>query len=358
MTAIEVDRDAFDRVRTVEERVPEPGAGEALVRVESFALTANNITYAVFGDAMRYWDFFPAAAPWGRIPVWGFGSVVTSDSRDLRVGERLYGYFPMSSHLVLTPGRADERGVYDTAPHRAGLSGAYNRYARCAADPVYRADREDLQMLLFPLFFTSFVIDDLLGDNDDFGAEQIVISSASSKTALGVAHCAHQRGLRVVGLTSPGNAALVESLGVVDEVRRYDDVSSIAPVSSVFVDVAGNADVRHAVHTHLADHLAHSMAVGGTHWDQEAAEAGPLPGPEPAFFFAPSQISKRSKEWGRTELDARVGGAWTRFADWAEGWVELRHASGPDAVIAAYQELLAGRADPRHGQICSLAEPA
>jgi hypothetical protein len=29
-------------------------------RVEKFALTANNITYAAFGEAMNYWGFYPA----------------------------------------------------------------------------------------------------------------------------------------------------------------------------------------------------------------------------------------------------------------------------------------------------------
>lgn len=83
-----------------------------------------------------------------------------------------------------------------------------------------------------------------------------------------------------------------------------------------------------------------------------------LPGPAPELFFAPTQIAKRSKEWGRDGLDERSGEAGSRFADWAEGWIEVRHASGADAVTAAYRELLAGRVDPRHGQICSLADPS
>lgn len=352
---LEVDRGALEHVRVLDGAVPVPGDGEVVVRVDGFALSANNISYAVFGDALHYWDFFPAEPPWGRIPVWGFGTVVESTSPDLTVGERLYGYYPMGSHLVLTPGRADERGVSDTAPHRAGLAAAYNRYVRCAADPSYRADREDHQMLLYPLFFTSFLVDDFLLDHDDFGAEQVIVSSASSKTALGVAYLAHQRGQRVVGLTSPGNAALVEELGVVDEVRAYDEVETIAPVPSVFVDVAGNADVRRGVHTWLGDLLGHSMAVGGTHWDHQATSATEaLPGPPPAFFFAPGQIAKRSKEWGRALLETRVANAWARYADWADGWVDFDHAEGADAVTAAYLRLLAGRADPRHGQICSL----
>lgn len=362
-TVLEVDRAALEHVRVHTDPPAGPAPGQALMRVHAFALSANNVTYAVFGDALHYWDVFPPAAPdpgdatrWGRIPAWGFGSVVASATPDLAVGERLYGYVPMASHLLLTPGRADGRGVTDVAPHRAGMAGAYNRYQRCAADPTYRADREDHQMLLHPLFFTSFLVDDFLADNDDFGAEQVVLSSASSKTALGVAFLAHQRGRRVVGLTSNRNAPVVAGLGVVDEVVPYDEVSSIDQVPSVFIDVAGNPDVRHAVHARLGDRLGHSMAVGGTHWDHEPEEAAAdLPGPAPVFFFAPTQIAKRSTDWGRAELETRVGTAWRRYADWADTWVEFRRADGAEAVTAAYRALLAGRADPRHGQICSLA---
>lgn len=363
---LEVDRGDLTHLREWVDPPRQMEDGEARVRVDAFGLSSNNITYAVFGDALHYWDFFPAGrdpadgdAPtvWGRIPVWGFGEVVESRSPDLVVGERLYGYFPMASELVLSPGRADDRGVLDLAPHRSEMASAYNRYNRCAADPVYRPDREEHQMLLFPLFFTSFVVDDFLRDNGDFGAEQVVISSASSKTAIGVAFLAHQRGLRVVGLTSPGNADFVERLGVVDQVLTYEDTGSIPATPSVSVDVAGNRDVLHAVHARLGDLLGHSMAVGGTHWDHRPDhDLGGLAGPEPVFFFAPTQIAKRNKEWGRGELDDRIGEAWDRYATWVDGWIELRRSSGPAAVAAVYHELLGGRTDPRVGHVCSLVD--
>ena len=68
--------------------------GQVRVRVDRFALTANNITYAAFGEAMNYWGFYPAEGGWGRIPVWGFGSVAQSSHPGVAVGERLYGYWP------------------------------------------------------------------------------------------------------------------------------------------------------------------------------------------------------------------------------------------------------------------------
>lgn len=360
---LEVLCDDLHRVRSVDADAGPLPAGGSRVAIESFALSSNNISYAAFGDALRYWDFFPADAGdgderWGRIPVWGYGRVVESDSPDLVVGERLYGYWPMGSTLDITPGRADERGVSDLAPHRAAMAGAYSRYTRVAADPMLAGGREEHQMLLFPLFYTSFLVDDFLADHDDFGATSLVVSSASSKTSIGVAHRARSRGRRCVGLTSPTNLAFTEELGIYDEVVPYGSVEGLAEGPTAYVDVAGNAAVTRAVHERFGGSLTHSMIVGGTHWDQPPDRTGdPLPGPRPAFFFAPTQIAKRVGEWGQDEMDARLGTAWTDYASWCDGWIRFEHFVGPDAVTGAYLALLGANADPRVGAICTL-DPA
>ena len=354
---IEVNKSQLCATRTVAETADTLGAGEARIRVEAFALTANNITYAVFGDTMRYWDFFPSEEPsdWGRIPVWGFGAVVESNTPGCDVGDRLYGYYPMADELVIEPGRCDGQGVTDLAAHRAPMAGAYNRYVRCVNDPVYRPEREAQQMLLYPLFFTSFLVDDLFADHDDFDTQQVIVSSASSKTAIGVAFLAHRRARQVVGVTSSRNRAFVESLGIYDDVIGYGAVDQIARVPSVFVDIAGNRDVRRALHAHCAGELAYSMIVGDTHWDHETEDpSAELASPAPKFFFAPGQIKKRNQEWGRGELDRRVAAAWDEYSRWTDGWIEIRRSEGASATTDAYREVLAGRADPRLGFICSL----
>lgn len=357
---LEVQREALAEVRVVDPPQPELAEGQARLRVDRFGLSSNNITYAVFGEALRYWEFFPAthlegeAGRWGRVPVWGFAEVAESRSPDAAVGERLFGYLPMSTSLVVTPGRRDDRTVSDLSPHRAGLPGAYNSFQLCGADPIYRRDREPAQMLLYPLFFTAFVIDDFLADHGDFGAGQVVVSSASSKTAAGAAFLLERRGLSVVGVTSPANRDFVAGLGVYDRVVDYGQEGTLDRSASVFVDVAGNADVRRAVHEQLGDRLAHSMLVGGTHWDHQASAAGPLPGPKPAFLFAPDQIAKRTRDWGAGELAARVASAWDGFCEWVAGWIRYEMRSGPAAVRDTYLELLSGRVDPRTGFVCWL----
>ena len=361
---IEINRGDFRELRIIATEPAELAEGQARLGVERFGLSTNNVTYAVVGDMLSYWDFCPASdtepgddTNWGRVPVWGFASVLETRSDDVRVGERFFGYLPMSDELVVTVGSANPFTVSDVSAHRAHLPGAYNSLRRCASDPSYTDATADLQMLLYPLFFTSFVIDDFLEDNADFGAERLVISSASSKTALGAAFLAKARGITVVGMTSPANKAFTESIGIYDEVLTYDDAADLPLLPTAFIDVAGNQNTLAAVHTRLADVLVHSMIVGDTHWDAEVAESsGALPGPRPAFLFAPSQIAKRTEDWGTEELNRRVADAWGRFIAWVPSWLTLEHRGGAEAVRSLFLDLLENKIDPAIGYTCTMTE--
>lgn len=341
----EVERDDLHNTRVVEEPIPSPTDGEILLRVEAFGFTANNITYGVFGDMLGYWKFFPSGGGWGQIPTWGFAEVVDSGHDGVPVGTRLFGYLPMASHLVLRPAAVDEKQIVDGSEHRAALPPAYNSYRLVAADPLHHPDQEDAQMVLWPLFFTGFVLDRFLGANDLFGATAVVLSSASSKTAISTAHClARRHDVTVIGLTSAGNLDLVRSLDPYDRVVTYDEIDSLDVSDAVYVDFAGNTEVRAAVHLHYGDRLAHSAMVGGTHWDKGAP--GEVPGPEPVMFFAPDH-------WG-PEAEESLPEAWRGFVTGIDDWLRIEHRSGVDAVGRSYLETLDGRADPGVGLVLSI----
>ena len=123
-----VKRDDLRECRVAGSEAPALEPGQALLAVDSFGLTANNVTYAVMGEAMSYWDFFPAADGWGRVPMWGFAEVERSEADGVEAGTRVYGYLPPSSHLVVTPVSVEASGFVDGSPHRAALPSAYHRY--------------------------------------------------------------------------------------------------------------------------------------------------------------------------------------------------------------------------------------
>lgn len=356
---LESRRDDLATCRVLEETPTPLADGEARVRVDRFAFTANNVTYGVVGEQIGYWSFFPAEPGWGRIPVWGFGDVVESQAPDVEAGVRVFGYFPMATDVVMQPGDAGPGGFVDRAPHRRDLPAVYSRYVATGSDPLWSADREDHLMLFRPLFMTAFLIDDFLADRDLFGAESVVIASASSKTAIGLAHClATTRRVRpggIVGLTSAGNRDFVKSLGCYDEVLAYDEVARLpADRPAVLVDMAGNDAVRRAVHGRLGDALAYSCMVGITHWDAGSPSAAPLPGPTPEFFFAPTRIEERTRDWGASGLQQRLADAWRHFVAFTDEWLRIERGSGPVAAQRVYREMVAGRVDPCVGHVLSL----
>jgi hypothetical protein len=353
-----VARNDLQRCKLIETQLPDAATlpDEALlVKVTRFALTANNITYAVLGDQLKYWSLFPAPDGFGNVPVWGFGEVIASKHRGVAVGEMLFGYFPMATHLVIEAADVNKRGLGDGAAHRQGVSPVYNAYRRVSGNPDFEGRQGDYQALLRPLFMLSFLVDDFLDENQMFGAKSVPLSSASSKTAFGLAHLLHARkSVKVIGLTSASNVAFVQSLGCYDEVVTYDKVSSLsanAPVA--YVDMAGNSALREALHRHFGDQMKYSGRVGLTHRSTEPNEPE-LPGAKPSWFFAPDQIRKRAKEWGPGGMDQRFGAAWSGFAPKLDKWLTVTESRGPEAVKKVYLDTLNGHVSPDEGHILSL----
>jgi hypothetical protein len=356
-----VARSYLQQCKVIDAQLPEPDAlpdDVLLVKVTRFAFTANNITYAVLGDQLKYWQLFPAPEGFGNIPVWGFGEVIASQHPGIAEGEILFGYFPMATHLAIEAADVTKRGLRDAAAHRQGVAPVYNAYARVSGDPAFAGKQGDYQALLRPLFMLSFLVDDFLAENAFFGATSVMLSSASSKTAYGLAHLLHARGngLKVIGLTSAGNTAFVKSLGCYDEVVTYDRVNALPTDEAIaFVDMAGSSSLRERLHRHFGDQMKYSGRVGLTHRTSSPDEPE-LPGARPAWFFAPDQIRKRAKEWGPGGVDLRFGAAWSGFVPRLDQWLKVSESRGPAAIQRAYLDALNGRVPPDQGLILSLSE--
>lgn len=358
--AIDIDRDQIANAQIVD--APEAGLPESAVEVaiDLYAMTANNVTYAVFGKPLGlfgndqgYWDFFAERDAPGRLPVWGFATVNRSNHEGVPIGTRLYGYFPMASHAVLLPGRVSAHGFADTTPRRASLPVIYNQYQRMDALGDYRAQDHDYWPVFRPLFLTGWLIADQLEDEGDYAAQQILVASASSKTAIGLAHALGQRTSRprIVGLTSAGNAAYVKSLGLYDEVVTYDAIGAMdAGVASAMVDMAGNPQVAASVHNHFGDALKASIVVGKSHWDS-TDDGARMAGPPRQMFFAPGRSDKRIGEWGPDVFRQKLEAAWLGFVDLAPKLLGIEKREGAEAALAAYTETVEGKADAKTGLV-------
>jgi len=319
-------------------------AGEIRVAVERFGLTTNNATYIRFGDDVEgapFWEAFPGPVGYGRPPVWACVRVEESRHPDVRPGSRYFGYAPLASHHVL-PVETTDRGLRDTAPHREFLHPWYREYVRLGD-----AGPGDRHTLLEPVFPASFNLADLLERRCADGARAAVITSASSKVAVGLAAelAARQVPLRTIGVTSARHLSFVDTLGVFDTVVSYDTLSSAEPAGpTVFIDLTGDDALRRAVCTHLGDMLLQTALVGFTHPVSAVDPARPLPGPPAEFFFTPAVEAGTIA--ATHDYYPRYQAAMERFIDFTASWLTIRHRQGPGPALAAVRSLLAGDQHP------------
>jgi len=329
--------------------------GEVLLQIDRFALTSNNITYAVVGDRIGYWNFFPSENGMGIIPVWGFATVVESQCADIQVGEQFYGYYPMASHLKVVPVKHSDFGFMDGREHRRALPAIYNFYTRTTHDNVYSKDTENLQCLLRPLFTTSFLIDHFFADNDFFESQQIILTSASSKTALALAHLIHRRKAQqvnipqLIGLTSAKNKTFVEASSYYDEVLVYENYDKINIVNSSIVDFTGNHQSQYQLQTHLNNSLNYNCLVGLVDWENIRGDKK-LP-QKGAFFFAPTVAQEKQKEWGRATFGSKLEMAWNGFIVEAKDWLNVREYTAMTDLQGIYLKMLRGDFDAKDGYI-------
>jgi len=329
--------------------------GRALVRTERMGFSANNVLYAVLGHQNHYWDIYPTGDAMGIVPGWGYGRVVASGSPDLAVGDRIYGLLPMASHAELGVEPIAANRFRDPSPHRQSAAAAYHGYTIIPPDSPITGKLGDAYALLRPLFIVSWLASLYFADQTYFGARDLIITSASSKTAIALAYLAKASGAveNIVGLTSPANRAFVESLGYYDNVMLYAEVTQLPQDrKAVVFDVAGNAEVREQLHRRLGANLVHSATVGLAHWEASHETPPDLPGAPPTLFFAPDYMGRYAQAWGGLPVVMqRFEDALQPFVGAADTWLRLVEVCGAEAIEATYHAFLGGTRPPNEGLI-------
>lgn len=349
--------------RIVEAKTEALGDNKVRLKIDQFAFTANNLTYAAAGDSLDYWQFFPALDnsdnAWGIIPVWGFADVVESNNDAIPVGDRLYGYFPPATSLVIVPSHISLHALIDNSEHRQKLPALYNRYSRVLADSNYNRSHDAARILLAPLHITSFCLWDQLKSNNYYNAEQIIIVSASSKTSLGLAYglANDDDAPNVVALTSSRNVDFVSGLDLYQETVAYDSLTEkLQKKPSVVIDMAGNAAVKADLQNQLGDNLNYYISVGITHWeDMDGSAFADEHNPDQhEMFFAPNYILERMKTWGPAEFDKRSSGFVIGAAMATFGWMSVDQRTGLNDLAELFPELCKGTLPPSSGLVIKM----
>jgi hypothetical protein len=237
------------------------------VRTTIIALTVNNLSYAIGGDMLHWWDTYPVPASlpapnndrsrYGIVGAWGYG-VVLESSTSLVPGTQLKGYFPISTLptvLRLVPAAAQGHWK-ETSRHREKLFPLYQRYIAAGTSPSAASLTSSqplagfawdvmlgvlwecaylLNRLSFPSSGTVRPIHPSGGgpwtDADaDLREAVVVLLAASGKTALSFAQQLRDARvpgsgpLTVVGITSSAATAFVQGSGFYSTVLSYDDL--------------------------------------------------------------------------------------------------------------------------------------
>jgi len=339
--------------------------GQIRLRVDCFALTANNATYALLGERFQYFDFFPSgASAYALVPVWGYAQVIESMHPEVAVGERLYGFLPMAAQCVITPTKLSPQRMFDGAPHRAQLPAVYQWLQRLGRDAAAAADL--LRPVLQPLALTAFLLREEVAALDPQAGRPLLMSSASSKTAMATAWMFrrdHDRPRpRLLGLTSAAHLQAVRAQGLFDAVEPYDALAESPLIEAgsapILLDFAGNAALRDTVHRRggpdslsLLIGLTHGLGAAAGQVDAAAAET---PRSE-QLFFAPSVAVECIKTWGAEAFGERSEAAWQGLRQHFEDRIALHQGIGGEAIAQAWHRVLEGELAPECAELLRFA---
>ena len=331
-----------------EEKIPISKENEVILEIERYAFTSNNITYGVIGDTLGYWNFFPAEEPYGIIPVWGFANVTSSKNEYILEGDRFYGYFPMSRYLKVIPKKGNDFGFVDDSNHRRKLPPVYNHYSKIIK---YAGESLEYHPLIKPLFLTSFLNYFFLQDEKFFDCDQIILTSASSKTALSLAFLLSKYKSKVkkkiIAITSEKNMQFVSEIKFYDTVLSYDNAEENLKISkSVIVDFAGNSDYLKKLSDHLGEGLKHVSLIGLADWSSKTNFKSI---PNSKFFFAPNHAEKRYREMGVKRTTLLADELLKEFIMKVKNYIKLEYCNDPKDIHELYLKSLKGKIDPSKG---------
>jgi len=331
-----------------EEKIPISKENEVILEIERYAFTSNNITYGVIGDTLGYWNFFPAEEPYGIIPVWGFANVTSSNNEYILEGDRFYGYFPMSRYLKVIPKKVNDFGFIDDSNHRRKLPPVYNHYSKIIK---YADESLEYHPLIKPLFLTSFLNYFFLQDEKFFDCDQIILTSASSKTALSLAFLLSKYKLKdnkkIIAITSEKNMQFVSEIKFYDIVLSYDNAEeNLKRSKSVIVDFAGNSDYLKKLSDHLGDGLKHVSLIGLADW---SSKTNFKIIPNSKFFFAPNHAEKRYREMGVKRTTLLADELLKEFIMKVKNYIKLEYCNDPKDIHELYLKSLKGKIDPSKG---------
>lgn len=360
--SLEFDRNKVRKLAVVNQSLPLNRGipkNHLLLKLQRFGLTSANLAHPLVPGMSNSWPrlFAHDGDGVGRLPVWGYAEVVESNSPDIEPGMGLYGCFPMTRYLLVDADQyAAKRSEFDFGfPITGAVSTGQSLPIITESESLNDAD---LQILLRPLLSSAYLIMEELRESEFWQTEQIIITAASSKTAIGLSYFLQELFVHsqvthtpsLIGLTAQRHQGFVTENGYFDQVFNYDQFRYMGNKDSVLVDFTGNHQLQSMIHYFLKERLIHTYALGACHWQQRAS-AGQI-SPDSEQFSAPKYFSQQGG--GASDLCQAFEPSWMSASEALRRWLQPELIEGVDEVRWVYEQVLAGNANPKVGYLCQL----
>ncbi|GAA6170181.1 DUF2855 family protein [Sessilibacter corallicola] len=292
--------------------------------------------------------------------VWGYAQIIESNREGFDKGLGFYGWFPMTRYLVWNPDREVVSTQMRVGSENDSVVKAHTMPALDEAELFDLID-PDLYVYLRPMLDVAFALGRTLLENGFKGAQQLVITGASSKTALILAFfLKYWRSIggfsnvpKVVGITSHRHRNHIDGLQYYDEIHTYNDISRLLQAPSLVVDLSSGPQILAMLHYHLKSQLVYVYGFGLPHATLESKptnDAFPM-----GEIFNPQDFFQQVMGY---DTRARMAFEFKEHCVLAceafSSWLSPQLIDGAEEVRWVYQQILAGKSDPAVAYLCQV----
>ena len=184
-------------------------------------------------------------------PVWGIAEVTSSNIDKVEVGTQYMALLPMGESVSFAKAKLNPEDDTVLIVDRPEAFVAYNTLSKIDTDsPMrYGSEYSDYALACSPGIVTGHGLYFRMVTTNCYGADTVVVTSASSKVALAMALYMKNdpdnkfQNTKIVGYTSPSNMEFCQKAGVYDEVLSYDKMLPSSEKKYIMIDIAGRGDI-------------------------------------------------------------------------------------------------------------------
>jgi len=218
---------------------------------------------------------------------------------------------------------------------------------------------EDWRLVLKEIYTMAFYMDEnLLVDTGMINS--VIISCASSKTAMALAFCLRMRDMRyVVGLTSREHLDFVRSTDLYHEVYTYDEADALPNNRTiVYMDFKCDGELRQQITLRMGTNLMYNMVLGPAVFQNRMKDQVFEKRAREVLFDESSWRERRRMvaEVTKTGRNEKLKDSFPAFVQRMRQHVKLRRASGGQAFKDMYDAVYSNSASPADAYICTLHE--